>query len=143
MTTRPATLACVAGLALMLAGCKVDWVREHPLGCRLDEQSALRDTLYFGRSIPGGSEVDASAWQRFENEVLAPAFPRGYSVLDAAGHWRGNDGAVVAEASRIVIVVHGDDAASESALRAIVARYRGMFRQESVLRERTTVCATF
>jgi hypothetical protein len=143
MIARPAALACVAGLVLMLAGCQLDWVREHPLGCRLDEQSALRDTLYFGRSIPGSGEVDADAWRRFENEVLAPAFPRGYSVLDAAGHWRGNDGAIVSEATRIVIVVHGDDDASETELRKIVARYREMFRQESVLRERTAVCATF
>lgn len=143
MTVRPAVLACVAGLTLMLAGCKLDWVREHPLGCRLDEQGALRDTLYFGRSIPGGGEVDTDAWQRFESDVLAPAFPRGYSVLDAAGHWRGNDGTLVSEASRIVIVVHGDDAASEAALRRLIARYREMSRQESVLRERVAVCATF
>jgi hypothetical protein len=39
--------------------------------------------------------------------------------------------------------VHGDDDASETELRKIVARYREMFRQESVLRERTAVCATF
>jgi hypothetical protein len=141
MIARPAALLCVAGLAL--SGCKLDWVREHPLGCRLDEQLALRDTLYFGRSMPGGGEVDADAWKRFESETLAPAVPRGYTVVDAAGHWRGADGTVVSESSRVVIVVHGDDAASESALRDVVARYRSMFHQESVLRERANVCATF
>jgi hypothetical protein len=143
MIARPAAFVYAAALALPLAGCKVDWVREHPLGCRLDEQTLLRDTLYFGRAIPGGGEVDTDAWRRFESEVLSPAFPRGYTVLDAAGHWRGADGAVVSESSRLVILVHGNDAASESAVRDLVARYRSMFHQESVLRERTVVCATF
>lgn len=143
MIARRAAFVCAAGLALTLAGCKLDWVREHPLGCRLDEQLALRDTLYFGRSIPGGGEVDEAAWQRFENETLLPAFPRGYTTLDAHGHWRGADGATIGEASRVVILVHGDDAASEAAVRAVVARYRSVFHQESVLRERSAVCATF
>ncbi|MEO7325694.1 MAG: DUF3574 domain-containing protein [Dokdonella sp.] len=143
MIMRAAAIACVAGLALTLAGCKLDWVREHPLGCRLDEQLATRDTLYFGRSIPGGADVDEAAWQRFENEVLLPAFPRGYTMLDAHGHWRGKDGVSIGEASRIVILVHGDDASSDAAVRTVIARYRDMFRQESVLRERTTACASF
>ncbi|MEO5561649.1 MAG: DUF3574 domain-containing protein [Dokdonella sp.] len=143
MIMRPAALACVAGLVLMLAGCKLDWVREHPLGCRLDEQLALRDTLYFGRSIPGGGDVDEAAWQRFENETLLRAFPRGYTMLDAHGHWRGTVGAPIGEASRIIILVHGDDATSEAAVRNVVARYRDTFKQESVLRERAAVCATF
>ncbi|MEO6687679.1 MAG: DUF3574 domain-containing protein [Dokdonella sp.] len=143
MSTRPAAFVCAAGLALTLAGCKLDWVREHPLGCRLDEQLATRDTLYFGRSIPGGGDVDEAAWQRFENEILLPAFPRGYTMLDAHGRWRGMDGVSIGEASRIVILVHGDDAASDAAMRNVIARYRSMFKQESVLRERAAVCASF
>ena len=143
MIARPAGLVCAAGLALMLAGCKLDWVREHPLGCRLDEQSALRDTLYFGRSIPGGGDIDEAAWQAFEHETLLPAFPHGYTVLNAHGHWRGADGVNTGEPSRLVVIVHGDDKASDDTIRDVVARYRKQFHQESVLRERTTVCATF
>jgi hypothetical protein len=134
--------ALAAALAL-LAGCHADWVREHPLGCRLDEQLAVRDTLYFGRSIPGGGEVDADAWRRFETDVLLPAFPRGYTMIDATGRWRGTDGATIGEASRVVVIVHADDSASESTVRRIVARYRTDFRQESVLRERGAACVSF
>jgi hypothetical protein len=142
MKSRPAR-AVLAGMLAVTAGCHADWVREHPLGCRLDEQLLVRDTLYFGRSVPGGGEVDTQAWRRFEEEVLLPAFPRGYTILDAAGRWRGADGATIGEASRIIIVVHADDSASEASARDVVARYRAMFRQESVLRERAVVCATF
>ena len=133
----------LAGTLAATAGCHADWVREHPLGCRLDERLLVRDTLYFGRSIAGGGEVDPQAWRRFEEDVLLRAFPRGYTVLDANGRWRGADGATLGETSRVVIIVHADDSASEAALRDVVVRYRATFRQESVLRERSAVCASF
>jgi len=139
----PLARLLLAGMLATTAGCEADWVREHPLGCRLDEQLLVRDALYFGRAIPGGGEVDEAAWQRFESEVFGPAFPHGYTVLDAHGRWRGADGTTIGESSRVVLVVHADDSASDAALRDVVARYRTMFRQESVLRERTTVCASF
>lgn len=132
-----------AAVAALLAGCHAEWVREHPLGCRLDEQLLVRDTLYFGRSIPGGGEVDADAWRQFETDVLLRAFPRGYTVLDATGHWRGADGAMIGEASRVVVIVHADDSTTEATVRDVVARYRATFRQESVLRERGAACASF
>ena len=140
---RPLAHCILAATLALLAGCHADWVREHPLGCRLDEQLAIRDTLYFGRSIPGGSEVDADAWRRFETGVLLPAFPRGYTMLDAAGRWRGADGTTIGEASRVVVIVHADDSASESTVRGVVARYRSEFHQESVLRERGAACVSF
>lgn len=140
---RPIARCTFAAAAALLAGCHAEWVREHPLGCRLDEQLLVRDTLYLGRSIPGGGEVDAEAWRQFEADVLLGAFPRGYTVLDATGRWRGADGALVGEASRVVIIVHADDSASEATVRDVVARYRSTFRQESVLRERGAACASF
>jgi hypothetical protein len=133
----------LAAVLALLGGCHLDWVREHPLGCRADEQLAVRDTLYFGRSIAGGGEVDDAAWQAFEAATLMPAFPRGYTVLDAEGRWRGTDGAVIGEASRLVVIVHADDAADDGKVRDVAARYCSQFRQDSVLRERSAVCASF
>lgn len=133
----------LAALLVLLGGCQLDWVREHPLGCRLDEQLAVRDTLYFGRAIPGGGEVDDAAWHAFETATLLPAFPQGYTVLDANGRWRGDDGATIGEASRLVIIVHADDSTRDAGVREVIARYRTQFRQESVLRERAAVCASF
>jgi len=133
----------IAAMALALGGCSIELLREHPLGCRGDEQRLVRDTFYFGASIPGGGEVDATAWQGFEHDVLMPAFPRGFSVIDANGHWRGADGTVARETSRIVVIVHADDAQSAADVRRVAQRYRETFHQESVLRERSTVCAQF
>lgn len=130
-------------LAAALSGCQLEMVREHPLGCRSDEQPLVRDTLYLGRSIPGGGSVDEAAWSAFEADVVSPAFPDGYSVLDAHGRWRGKDGATVGEDSRLLVLVHHDGAASAQAVRKIAAAYKARFRQESVLRERTAVCANF
>jgi hypothetical protein len=138
-----ARAAVSLALAAMLGGCSFELLREHPLGCRSDEQRLVRDTLYFGASIPGGGSVDAGAWQVFEHDVLTPAFPQGYSMIDAHGNWRGADGATASEGSHIVIIVHADDAQSATDVRKIAQRYREMFRQESVLRERSTVCAQF
>lgn len=103
----------------------------------------VRDTLYFGRSIPGGGRVDDAAWARFEAEVLLPAFPQGYSLVDAHGRWRGADGSTASEDSRLAVLVHADDAASAARVREIAAAYRTRFHQEAVLRERSAVCTAF
>ena len=132
----------VTAMLLALSGCAVEWTREHRLYCRMDEQLSLRDTLYFGLSIPGGGTVGDADWKRFEDDVLGHAFPKGFTVLDAHGTWRGADGATVSEPSRGVAIVHADDAASDAAIRDIVQRYRTTFRQEAVLRERAAVCVS-
>lgn len=120
----------------------MEWTREHRLYCRMDEKLAIRDTLYFGRSIPDGGTVGEADWNRFENEVIGRAFPQGFTVLDAHGSWRGADGAIVSEPSRVVVIVHADDTASDAAVRDIAERYRAMFRQEAVLRERSAACSS-
>jgi hypothetical protein len=129
--------------ALLLGGCNVEWRREHVLACRSDEQLMVRDTLYFGRAVPAGGEVDENAWRQFEHDVLTPAFAQGFSVLDARGRWRGNDGETRSERSRIVVIVHADSAQIARAVRDVAARYRERFHQESVLHEYNVVCAQF
>lgn len=108
----------------------------------MDETLGIRETLYFGRSIPGGGTVGDADWKRFEDDVIAHAFPNGFTVLVANGSWRGADGATISEPSRVVAIVHADDAASDAAVREIVKRYRTEFHQEAVLRERTAACTS-
>ena len=140
--SRSAFVYALVAVATTLAGCDVEWTRKHELYCRMDEQLELRDTLYFGLSIPGGRSVSDTDWQQFADEAIAHAFPNGFTVVDAHGTWRGADGSAVSEPSRVVTIVHPDDSASDTAIRAIVQRYRTTFRQEAVLRERTSVCAS-
>ncbi|HEX5125059.1 MAG TPA: DUF3574 domain-containing protein, partial [Rhodanobacteraceae bacterium] len=95
-----------------------------------------------GLSIPDGSSVGDADWKAFADDAIGRAFPTGFTVTDAHGTWRGADGASVSEPSRIVTIVHPDDGTSDAAIRAIVQRYRATFRQEAVLRERTSVCVS-
>jgi hypothetical protein len=136
-------IVCLTTALLTLGGCKLDWVREHPLGCRADEKAIVRDTLYFGLAIPGGGDVTQEQWTRFETDVLLAAFPHGFSVLDSHGPWRGADGRYEVEASHMVVILHDDDPASAASLRDVIARYKSMYRQEAVLRERAAVCVAF
>ena len=133
----------VAFGAALLSGCTVEWRREHATSCRGDEQPLIRDTLYFGASIPGGGEVDGDTWIQFENDTLTPAFPNGYTIVPAHGLWRGEDGTTTTEASRIVIIVHADTHSSAAAVRDVASRYRERFHQQSVLHEHSVVCAQF
>lgn len=126
----------------MLVGCDVEWTRKHELYCRMDERLEIRDTLYFGLSIPGGGSVADAEWKAFADDAIGHAFQNGFTVLDAHGTWRGADGAAVSEPSRVVTIVHPDDGASDAAIRLIVQRYRTTFHQEAVLRERTSVCVS-
>ena len=130
-------------MQIALAGCAVEWKRDHPLYCGMQEKTWIRDTLYFGMSIPGGGDVTDADWKRFETDVIGHAFPQGFTVIDAHGAWRGANGETTAEPTRIVIVTHADDAAAEAAVREIAERYRTMYRQEAVMRERNTVCLSF
>ena len=129
-------------VAPALAGCDVEWTRKHELYCRMDERLEIRDTLYFGLSIPGGGSVADAEWKAFADDAIGRAFPNGFTILDAHGTWRGADGAAVSEPSRVVTIVHPDDGASDAAVRAIVQRYRATFRQEAVLSERASVCVS-
>lgn len=134
----------LSALTMLLAiqGCAVEWTREHRLYCRMDERLLLRDTLYFGLSVPGGGEVGEADWQHFENDDLTRAFPKGFTVLDAHGAWRGTNGESVHEPARVVIVIDDDDATSRSAIDDVVRNYRAKFHQEAVLSERTAVCVS-
>lgn len=114
-----------------------------PSRCDAGAQALVEDALYFGLSIPGGGTVGEAQWQQFLRDEVTPRFPQGLSVVDAAGQWRGNDGSVVREPSRVLTLVHPDDAAHEAAIRAIVDAYRTRFAQEAVMRLKQRTCASF
>ena len=132
------TSACLLA-TLTLGACS----RVPVMACREGASAMAQDQLYFGLSRPGGGEVSAAQWQTFLRDEVTPRFPQGLSVVAAAGQWRGSDGRIVQEDSRVLILVHAGDAASESAVQAIVAAYKQQFAQESVLRLSQRACASF
>lgn len=99
--------------------------------------------MYFGTAMPGGT-VSEDAWAAFLRDSATPRFPQGLTVWRAAGQWRapGPEG-IGREAAYVLSIVHGDDDASNAAVRAIAAEYKARFSQEAVLRTRSAVCAAF
>ena len=133
-----------ACIVLAASGCRAHLPTPAAMpSCDATERPMVRDTLYFGRRIPGGGYVDDAAWRSFLDEAVTPRFPDGLTVAPATGQWRGADGRVVAEPTQVLILLHAGDAASRDRIAAIVSDYRQRFAQESVLRERVLACAAF
>jgi hypothetical protein len=98
--------------------------------------------LYFGRAIPGGGTVSDTDWQRFLDHDVTPRFADGLTVQDASGQWKSGDGIVREPSKHLILVIAGTP--DESAkLEAVRNAYRQRFRQESVMRVETPVCAGF
>lgn len=114
-----------------------------PTTCGTGQESMIRDALFFGQSIPGGGLIADSAWQDFLAQRVTPAFPAGFTILNAAGQWREESGAIAREPTRILVVVHTPSAGTDSTLRGIKADYMQRFRQEAVMWERTSACVSF
>jgi Protein of unknown function (DUF3574) len=125
-------------MALSLAACAA---MRQP-GCQRSERLSTVDSLYFGAAYPGGV-VTAEQWQMFVDSVVTPRFPEGLTLWQAAGQYRTNAGIIQHEASWVLQLVHQDAAQGETAIDEIRTEYRRRFRQESVLRVRSTTCVSF
>jgi hypothetical protein len=126
-------------LAALLGGCAAAGVP----ACGPGQQAMVSQTLYFGTEMPGGGRVEAPAWRAFLDRTVTPAFPQGFSVWTAAGQWRSDSGAIVQEPSYVLNIVHPDVPALDTAVAGIAAAYKRDFRQEAVLRVRSTACVSF
>ena len=96
-------------------------------------QATLRSELVFGRLKPDGSVVTDAEWRAFVEEQVTPRFPDGFTVLDALGQYRGRDGRIISEPSKILMVIHPPEARPRAAIQEIRDAYRRLFQQDSVL----------
>jgi hypothetical protein len=96
----------------------------------------IRTELYFGRNIPTGGRVSESDWQKFVDEVVTPRFPDGLTVLDADGQWRGKDGSIAREESKVIVLLYPRKARKvmNTKIEEIRAEYKRRFAQEAVMR---------
>lgn len=134
-----AILLVVAVAVFILAGCSAYSVSSCPAGT--DEFAEYQ--LFFGRSSGGAEVVSDEAWATFLADTVTPRFPDGLTVVDGAGQWRGSDGVVQRERSKVLIIL---TAPGEEGLRLtdeISAEYETRFNQESVLRIVRTACVSF
>ena len=100
---------------------------------------------YFGRAITGSGQVSEAEWQAFLGDTLTPAFPDGLTALEGAGQWRGGDGRVLREPTKVVVVVlpGHDVGAARARLRPVEEAWKARFRQRSVLTVYRSACAGF
>lgn len=122
----------LAVLSLALVGC------QSPAG-----RSWVRSEIYFGMAKPTGGRVSEAEWRAFVDETITPRFPAGLSVLSAEGQWRGADGAIVREPSRVLVLLHAPDRATAAEIDRIRTAYRERFHQEAVLKVTTRARVEF
>lgn len=96
-------------------------------------QALVRSELYFGRLRPDGTVVSDAEWRTFVAEEITPRFPDGFTVFDALGQYRGRDGQIVSEPTKVLLIVHGPDARLRGSVQELRDLYRRLFQQESVL----------
>jgi uncharacterized protein DUF3574 len=139
-TVTAATLAVSIFLAGTLAGTAV-LAQRRPTDPQCGSASAqVRTTLYFGLSKQKGS-VSELEWQMFLRDEVTTRFPAGLTAWEAEGQWRGTDGTIGHERSKVLLLVHPDTPAARTAVQSVIERYRKGFDQESVLWETARVCA--
>lgn len=111
-------------------------------GCDKPLAPMVTDTLFFGTDSPQGV-IDEAAWTDFLLDDVTPRFPKGFTWIAANGQWQADQGQIVREASYVLTVVHDGASANEAAIGQLMTAYKARFRQESVLRTRSTACTQF
>ena len=113
-----------------------------PQSCPGGQRAMIAEYLYFGTAKPDG-QVSADDWRRFVDEVVTPKFPQGLSVWQASGQWKSDVGPIVREPSYVLNVVHERGEVNDAAIDSIMNAYKARFRQEAVLRVRSSACVSF
>ncbi len=121
--------ACLFSLAVCAAGATLPARAQDGTG----EIAAVQTTLYFGLKSADGRGVSEQEWARFLAEVVTPRFPQGLTVVTAYGQGS-NPGAdaVLAELTKVLIVVHPDDEANAAKISEIKQKYSEDFGQTGV-----------
>ena len=98
--------------------------------------------LFMGRSNQSSEVVDDEAWAAFLEETVTPRFPDGLTVLDAQCQWRGSNGVILKERSKLLIILAppGDD--KMRLTDEVSDEYKRRFGQESVHRVVEDVCVS-
>jgi hypothetical protein len=141
MTDRAAGLAAWLGL-ISIGGCAGSGSLPPTADCAEGARLQRRTELYLGLSIPGGGRVTGEDLARFLGEVVTPRFPGGFTVLDGHGQYLHEDGSLVREDSRILVILD-DPGRAEDHIEAVRKAYEEAFRQESVLRVDSSACLSF
>jgi hypothetical protein len=113
------------------------------LPCNSSARAMIRLELLFGTARPKRPPVSDQEWATFLDAEVTPRFPAGLTVLRGPGQWRGRDGGVAKEQSRILVVWHEPSSRTDAEIEAIRSAYKQRFDQESVMRVDSASCVSF
>ena len=94
----------------------------------------VKTELYFGRDMPGKSEVSDIAFESFMSEVVTGELPEGLTIFDAYGQYEDRDGAILRQATKVIIMLHEDTEAETAAIERVISAYRQRFEGAKVMR---------
>jgi hypothetical protein len=103
----------------------------------------VRTELFFGLQKISGQLVSNEEWKDFLEKEVSSRFPEGLTVYEAFGQYRGKEGRIYREPTRIVLVLHPPGDHFDALIDTIRALYKRQFNQESVLRVTTRARASF
>ena len=103
----------------------------------------FRTELIFGLTRDNGEPVTEVDWQKFVDDAISVWFPNGFTVVDGLGKWRGPDGKVVDERSKVVVIFHDGDVKMFKALDEVGLMYRQRFGKQAVIRATGQSWVTF
>lgn len=132
-----------SGRWLITAAQNTDLQQTDAAPCDAPMSRMLRTTLYFGLARPGGAVVSEAEWRSFVSEEVTPRFPDGLTSWEADGQWRRDDGTIIRERTRVLLLVHEEAADARSKIDALISRYKKLFEQKSVMWEAAPVCVSF
>jgi hypothetical protein len=135
-----AALAVPIGIAS--ADTDGDAVTEPACGAELAGDPFVRTELFFGLSRPGG-RISQRQFDHFVDDKITPRFPDGLTLLSGRGQFRLDDGDIVEEGSKVLVLLHEGGDSRSADIDAIRAEYVDQFDQQSVLRTDATSCVGF
>jgi hypothetical protein len=104
----------------------------------------LEYQLFFGRGIPGRTDLTDREWAEFAEQVVTPNLPDGFTAFDADGQWRNpRTGKVVRETTKVIVVAVPDTEAARSAIATVKDTYRSRFHQQLVGTVSHAACGAF
>ena len=131
-------LAAVALASAALAGCA-----SFPAACPAPGKPALWVQIAFGRGMGGQGLVSEEAFQRFVDAEVTPRFPEGLTLVEARGQWRGADGRIVAEPSKVLMLALPPGGQGLRKADEVRAAYAKAFHQEAVMLVTQPACVAF
>jgi hypothetical protein len=112
---------------------------------QLAQANSTKVELYFGRRA-SGRLITNEEFKAFEEKVIRPHLPGGYTLMQATGFWSSPSGEQVEEETVILMVAVPRETPAETldaSIEPIRAEYCAQFAQQSVLRLDTAVNLSF